>query len=127
MKHRNSYFLTFLVVAVLIVIGYRFERYYIARDYVLNVFTQCDTTIHSCFTADQNTADPAFQSVPYEKVTIVAHDVPSCLEEHSCTDFSCTGIPSCKITYCSNDVLGDGESCTTIAPAGTSTEETTSH
>ena len=130
MKPWHSYFLILLIIAVVVVVGYRFEQYYIARDYVVNVFTECDSTTHSCFIADQATADPAFQTGPYEKVTITAHDVPSCLEEHTCTNFSCDGIQSCTITYCSSDVLEDGESCTTIpttTPAvGTSTEATTS-
>ena len=124
-RNKSLAFLIFLIIAVFAIVGYRFQNYYITRDYVLNVFTPCDPTAHSCFAADESIADPSFQTGPCEKVEIIAHYVPPCLEEHTCKDFSCEGITSCKISYCSNDLLDVGESCITTRSAGTSTEKTT--
>jgi hypothetical protein len=115
-------FFIFLATAVVLIVGYRFDRYYVAQDYLVDVFTQCDTTSHSCFEADETIADPAFQGAPYEKIEILARDTPKCLEEHVCKDFSCDGIASCAVTYCSSESLEDGESCTTDQPTETQTE-----
>jgi hypothetical protein len=105
-------FLVFILIIVLIVAGHNFERYYIAKNYPLHVFINCDTAKHSCFVADPATADPTFQASPYAKVLINAAHAPSCLEEHDCSNFSCNGIiGACEVMYCSKDSLEDGETC----------------
>jgi hypothetical protein len=50
-------------------------------------------------------------SSPYKRVEILKSDAPSCLEEHTCDSFSCSGIENCSITLCSEDELEDGEKC----------------
>jgi hypothetical protein len=116
MKGKVSTWIFFAVIIAIIgvVAGHNFYRYYLQKNYVLHVLTSCDTTTHSCFIADPATADPTFQSAPYDKVEISAAVAPSCLEEHTCTDFACTGIKGyCDLSYCSPATLEDGESCST--------------
>lgn len=112
-KYGTIIFLVILGVFVLIVAGHNFERYHVASDYPLHVFTNCDSTKNSCFGADPDIGDPTFQSGTYEKVEMIASGAPHCLDEHTCTDFTCDGIADCQITYCSEETIEDGESCTT--------------
>jgi hypothetical protein len=112
-------FLLLLILAMIIVVGYRFEKYYIQKDYTVTVFTNCNIANHSCFIADPSTADPAFQNAPYAKVQLNAHFIPQCLEEHTCTNFSCSGTPSCTISYCSAKNVSDGESCSVTPTTAT--------
>ena len=113
MNNKTTVFFIIFIGLILFIAGHNFVRYYIARDYILNVFTSCDSTQHNCFKADPNTADLTFQSGTYEKIQVSAAYAPSCLDEHNCPDFSCDARDSvCNITYCSDDNLDEGESCT---------------
>lgn len=109
-------FLCLLGIIVVVIAGHNFERYYLAKDYPLHVFTACDPISHSCFIADEATADPTFQNGPYEKVEIGAAHAPSCLGEHTCSNFSCDGISACSVTYCSESSKEEGETCSNEAP-----------
>ena len=119
-KMEMTAFLVFLAVAVLVIGGHSFYRYYIVKGYPLHVFSACDPASHDCFVADPATADPTFQAGPYEKIEINAGVAPKCLDEHTCTDFSCTGIQgSCQVTFCSDSTKEDGESCSDASTAST--------
>lgn len=117
MPHMNKRYesVTFLIslgALVAIIAGHNFERYHIFKDYPVHVFTACDTSIHSCFEADPATADPTFQTGPYAKVEMNAKYAPSCLDEHTCSNFTCDGIVGiCQVIYCSADSKETGESC----------------
>jgi hypothetical protein len=105
-------YLIFISIFVLVVIGYNFVHYYIIRNYPVQVFTACNPIQHNCFVADPNTADPTFQATLYSKVKITALYAPSCLEEHTCSDFTCDGIMgACVVKYCSETTREDGETC----------------
>jgi hypothetical protein len=111
-KYKPTNFLIFITFIVFFVIGHNFIRYYIEKDYPVQAFSMCDATVHNCFNADPDIADPTFQTGPYSKVNITARSAPSCLDEHSCNDFTCKDISGfCKVLYCSNDIKEEGESC----------------
>lgn len=107
-------FFVVLFVLVFGIIAHNYDRYYLVRHFPVHAFTLCDTAAHSCFESagDQ---DLSYQSGPYEKVEMDAAYAPSCLEEHTCSDFSCGTTGTCAITYCSEDTLEEGETCS--APA----------
>jgi hypothetical protein len=110
-------FLIFVGVLVLIVVVHSYLRYYAARDYQLHVFSVCDPSLHSCFVDDPSKADPTFQTGPYDKILIDAAHAPSCLDEHTCQNFSCDSVGgSCSVQYCSLDALEAGESCSGHTP-----------
>lgn len=105
-------YLFLIVFFVLIIAVYNFMHYYVFKNYTVQVYTACDTSKHSCFVADPDIADPTFQSVPYSKVEMTASNIPSCLEEHTCSDFTCDNIVgACFVTYCSELNKEDGETC----------------
>lgn len=118
--HKSAHTVVFLIctgILVLIVGIHNFTRYYIMRDYPLNVFSSCDPAMHSCFIANPDTADPTFQTEPYEKVAVDAAHAPSCLDEHTCSNFTCEGVGgTCEVTYCSADTVEEGESCSNASP-----------
>lgn len=110
-------FIICLSLFVLIVPVHNYIRYYIYRDYDLHVFSQCNPLEHNCFLADSESADPTFQNGPYIKVSLNASVAPTCLDEHTCTDFSCANIRGrCEITYCKQALLDGGETCTNNSP-----------
>lgn len=101
-----------LILIVLAIAGFRFKDYYIDRNYILSVYTNCDASVNNCFVADPEFADQGFQAGAYEKVEITARYAPACLEEHTCQDFSCNQFPdNCSVTYCSDDSIEEGEAC----------------
>lgn len=111
-ENKKTYFLFILGVFVLTLAGHNFARYYLKRDYVLQVFTQCDPGKYSCFEVDPAVSDLVFQTKPYKKVQIVAKHAPSCLDEHDCQEFYCTkDDDTCQITYCSQDTIEGSEKC----------------
>lgn len=115
-RRTSVVFLLLVTVAVLVIVGHNFYRYYIDRNYVITAITACDPSA-PCFQMDSENADPNFQIPLYSKVEVDAADAPHCLDEHACTDFSCAGARhTCMITYCSADTTDDGESCVSAQP-----------
>ena len=111
MSKLSKYFFALMIAALLCVVGYRYYQYVYMRNFILDVNVACDPVKESCFTADCNASDPSCDTTTYKKVEILAHNAPKCLEEHSCQNFSCDSINSCKISTCSTDSLADGEKC----------------
>lgn len=93
-----------------VTVGYRYYQYMVKKNFILEVNVACDPNTENCFKAD--CSGDGCDTSTYKKVTISAHDAPKCLEEHNCDTFTCTGISSCTMTYCSKDTLADGEVCT---------------
>ena len=113
-KSSPTIFLIFIGIFIALVIGQNFRRYHIIKNYSLNVFTSCDVEKHNCFQVASGTVDLLpFQVGQYAKVEIIATYAPVCLDEHTCSDFSCDGIidSACRITYCSEDTKEEGEIC----------------
>lgn len=114
-KAKQALFLVIMVVFIMAVVGHNFYRYFIIKNYIVHAFIECDPVKDSCFQADPDIADPAFQTKPYAKVEMLSTNAPSCLEEHTCIEFFCsTNDTMCTITYCSEDSKNDGESCTKL-------------
>lgn len=111
MKNYSKHFLTFLTVAVLIVMAHSFVRYKVERDFVLTGSIACNAESESCFVADCSPDDPECDLTPYKKIQINAKRAPSCLYEHTCEDFVCSESNECIQTLCSDETREDGERC----------------
>ena len=99
-------------IAILIVIGYRFDQYVLQKNYRVDAHTVCDPKTERCFAADCSSgSDPECDPTPYKKVQVRAAEAPACLLENNCDSFSCT-TSSCKTLYCDDSTLEDGEVCT---------------
>lgn len=111
----NYWWLLFSLAFLLLVIvaGYRYEQYVMARNFTFFANTACDSSLHDCFIADCSPEEDGLgcPNGPYAKVELSASDAPKCLSEHSCKSFSCDGLEDCEITYCSEDILDEGEIC----------------
>jgi hypothetical protein len=115
MSTHTTAWITGFIATVLVVMGARYYDYVIKEDYLLEVHTNCDSTSEACFVVDCDNEDPDCDLTPYKKVEIVAHVAPKCLEEHTCEAFSCEGLGECYLTYCSDEVLEDGEKCSNLS------------
>lgn len=113
MNKGTKLFILSIVFVILIIIGYRYNQFYSEKQFTLHIDSSCNPTSQSCFQITCTSGDIACDPSPYEKVDILDKNAPTCLEEHSCTNFSCNGISDCAITYCSTDTLEAGENCTT--------------
>ena len=110
--HRGTATILLTVVLLMMVAGYRFDQYVLAKNYVVSSQAPCDPTQGQCFIEQCPIDEDLCDSEPYVKVEVLANQAPACLEEHSCTAFSCDGMASCAIEYCTPDTLEDGEACT---------------
>lgn len=107
----TPYFFVFfgMILAVLV---YRYYDYNIQRHYILEVNTVCDPAQEQCFIAAGSDYEDVYNSEPYKKVTIRADYAPECLEEHSCSAFTCEGVAgACVITYCDEETHDETETC----------------
>lgn len=111
MNYKLSTFGIMGLLIVLSTIGYRYYDYFIAKNISLYAFTPCSPDIENCFISSEESAYFEFQLEPYKKIEILDKYAPTCLEEHTCENFSCDGIESCIVTYCSEETLEDGEYC----------------
>lgn len=113
MNKEARYFLYFILLMTLVVIFYRYQQYVIKEKFILKVNTACNSINESCFVADCSSEDDTeCDVVPYKKVDILNAYAPKCLQEHSCSEFSCESSESeCSITYCSSDTVEFGEKC----------------
>lgn len=134
MDRANKIFLIFLALVIISVIGFKYQQFFLNRNYTLLAEISCDPTTESCFKVICDGECEASAIVnsdgsPYKKVSILAAHAPACLEEENCTDFTCpVGDDTCSITYCSEDNLEEGEECVVPEPAddaSSTTEETT--
>lgn len=116
-------FLILVLCLVGFVVGVRYQQYVLERNFMVEVTTACDPFYNSCFTSSCTPDDdPSCPPVPYKKVSIIAHDAPMCLLEHTCSSFECTTL-QCEILYCAEDVLDEAESCiSSVDTTATSSE-----
>lgn len=90
----------------------RFADYVIEKNTVLSIYTTCDPVSESCFISDEDNAYFEIQLEPYKKIEVIEKYAPACLEEHSCSSFSCDGIESCSEVLCNDATTEEGEWCT---------------
>lgn len=103
-------FIFFILILFLVVAGERYLEYIHNKNFEILVNTSCQLGEQGCFVADCE-AGPDCDQTPYKKVSILAKEAPKCLGEHTCENFTCSGLESCEITYCSEETLEDGEKC----------------
>ena len=111
MKIKSQYVVVLIIIIFLVTCGYRYYQYVINKNFTIDVNTSCDINKDKCFSYLE---EDGTVSEPYKKVTLLAKYALSCLEEHTCPNFSCpTDIKEddCLTTYCSEDILDEGESC----------------
>ena len=118
MRKGTRWFLSILILSIVVVAAYRYYDYVINENFVFQVNTFCNPSAENCFAAaDSTNNDTSFGQTPYEKVSITERYAPVCLQEHTCTDFVCPQIPqgkgACSIKYCTNTGKIDGEICMT--------------
>ncbi len=115
---RNAHQLIFLfLLLVVAVCAYRYYDYVIQQHYTILANTACDPRTEACFLSDCDPAVVGCDEKPYEKVVIEASVAPACVEEHTCTNFSCPQSDRCAITYCDETTIAEGEYCVgTAAP-----------
>lgn len=105
-----------IFIAVLAIVGYRYQQYVVEKNYVVDAAAPCDPSQNSCFVADCSPEEEAdCDLTPYEKVELPGTDAPDCLLENSCDAFTCDAANGCTITYCSPEAVEDGEACTDVA------------
>jgi len=106
-------FLVILGMLVIALAGHNFYRYFMVRDYIVYSHTSCDPAYYSCFSMIDATGDPTANNEFYSKVTTDAAHAPKCLDEQNCKQFGCgRDSVGCKVLYCSEETLEDGEVCT---------------
>ena len=115
MNKNPAYLLAFIALVIIAIIGYRYNQYIVHKNFYIDVNTQCDPSVESCFAWDCDPEeDEECDNTPYKKVSILSSDAPKCLEEHSCENFTCdSNVELCEIVYCSESVLDEGEICAT--------------
>ena len=114
MKSTAIYYFVFLFCLIAIVVANRYEQYVVRENFTLTLTSSCEPASEQCFDPNSAAGIALFEDTPYKKVTIIARNAPPCLEEHTCSDFTCTGIAGCSITYCSPTNAADDEGC--VAP-----------
>lgn len=107
-KAINLFFIILIALAVIL----RFYTYFVSEEFLVSAYIPCDPSIHSCFIVN----DPEFivfdyQTSPYKKIEANSDLLPECVFEHNCISFNRESQPEYEITYCSDDVLEDGEVC----------------
>lgn len=110
----RSLFIVF-VLFVAGIVGYRYYDYVYNQDFLIDVTTACNPAQEQCFISNCSPEDDlSCPGGPYKKVELLAREAPLCLLDHSCVNFACGSDANCSITYCSTDLLEDGESCSAI-------------
>ena len=131
MRKSSTYLILIILVGVAAVVANRYYHYVDQRDFLLDVDMACDPSTEQCFVSDCSPEDnPNCDTSPYKYVEILASNAPRCLEEHSCDSFSCDpDDTTCSITYCNEETISEGETCTSLSPSieerSTSTDDGT--
>lgn len=107
-----KYFFAFSLLAIALIVGYRYHQYIIDHNFPVIANVPCDPATESCFVMDCSPEeDPECDPTPYKKIGLLSREAPTCVEEHTCGYFSCADINSCAETFCSEEELEDGEVC----------------
>jgi hypothetical protein len=114
METRSKLFFWLLLVIIILVSGFKFNQFFIEKDFTLLVNLDCDPAMERCFALDCSSMDdPECDDVPYKKLETWAGNAPSCLLERTCLDFSCPlNDALCSVTYCSSENIESWEKCT---------------
>jgi len=99
-----------IILASLISAGVAFNKFYIARNYLVFANVPCDPNLHSCFVGDGDSAPKS-----YEKISRKANTIPVCNGWlNQCPELICAqNDSSCSIEYCD---LSTGDACNGPTP-----------
>lgn len=112
MRSQSLWLVLLLVAGLFLAIAARYYSYFVTQDFIIYANVICDTNVEACFVSDCIPGeDLGCDGLPYKKIEILANEAPKCILEHTCETFSCENYPSCVVTYCSADVIEDGEAC----------------
>ncbi len=110
MSKQKLIYLSLLFCLVIIAL-YRFIDLEVKRDFLIYSTLSCNPEIENCFASNCSLDDVGCDKTPYKKITIPAYNSPSCVLEHTCDDFKCSDFENCKLDYCTEDLLTEGEEC----------------
>ena len=119
MNKTNAYLLTIVALCTCVVIGFKYDQFFLHKDYTFRTEVNCDPATEKCFRTVcdgecEKSAQIFSDGSPYKYVEMPASHAPACLEEETCLDFTCpTGDTTCTTKYCTDDALGEGEACAT--------------
>jgi len=122
---RGRWFFAVFFLAIFLSVSATFYRAFVARSYLIEVETKCDTETEACFsrnicdTSDQTCAESDTPtSVSYYKIVkkrasaFPAVCASGSLDAPECTDLSCrAGESDCAETLCIEGSAPDGETC----------------
>jgi len=95
-----------LVLVVILVRGYYYT--YVQPNYSVLTYVSCDPELEACFEYDGEY---------YAYATMEAREYAICSEEETC-DEVCAASATCEVEYCTEEMLGEGETCSVIGEAG---------
>mgnify|MGYP001194537860 CR=1 FL=1 len=104
--------------AIVLSILTSFLKFFVFKNYLIKFETGCDPAIESCFVSECDPEEdeecvPGEEKSYYKLVEKKAFAVPKCnLENGNCPAIGCQPREkNCVETLCSEDVLGEGQSC----------------
>jgi len=113
MNTPNKILLSALIVLVLFVVAFKFQQFFLNRDYILYVNADCNPETDSCFQMDCSEAEEGDCDLfTYKKLELSARNAPTCLLNRECLNYSCGEYDlNCQEVYCENATLEEGEMC----------------
>jgi len=119
MAKSSKFFLIvfFSLVSVVMVVSY--YKYMVLNDYYIKIQTDCDPSIETCFVAvcepssdTECPSDPALQTQYYKFIEKKAVNIPLCNQsETDCPLLSCEKNEDCRVIFCDENIVPEGESC----------------
>ncbi len=109
-------FFVLLVAAAI----WKYQVYFVERDYLIYNQIACDPTEESCFAYLCEEDDEECDDTPYKKIEKYASNIAVCDEyaREDCPELTCEESEfGCIVTACSEDTLEDGEQCVTEEPS----------
>lgn len=123
MNKTGKIILIALLLLVVILSGFKYKQFFLDKNFLFTTQVSCDPTTESCFQVvcgDEGCEPSAFMfsdGTPYKYVDLPGYRVPECLEANTCPDFFCpVDDEECVTTYCSEDVIEEGEECIASSP-----------
>jgi hypothetical protein len=90
------------IIALTLIKGYVYS--FVLLEYPVDVAVSCVPEEENCFMYEEN------EEEPYKYMTVNAYDLDSCEDPEICAE-QCSNLSECSFSYCSEDVVGEGERC----------------
>ncbi|OHA60082.1 MAG: hypothetical protein A2589_00125 [Candidatus Vogelbacteria bacterium RIFOXYD1_FULL_46_19] len=100
-KDLNKIIFAASVSVLVLVSGWGYFYVVVSQKFLIKTTINCDPAVEACF----------YDSQSFYKYTLMsAEDYGLCSARDDCYDFCRTG--NCRITYCTEDEVEEGETCT---------------